>query len=418
MKQAQLTAIIFMSLAIFIGQAFATDTVSVPPLVNYQGKLTDADGKALTGTADQLSFEIYDAPEGGTKIWGPQVFTNVPLINGYFNVILGTTDTAGNSIADAFDSNSRYLGIIYNGNEILPRQQILSTPYAIQAQQAITFHASDYITAMGGIHIGGTTDPGTDNLVVDGKINTINTNGLPFLKGYIKGCGFAYHVTGVSIHSGYLEIDGGLYQLAEDFTKTVQGTANQLIYLYFAKPASGNVIGPDSLETSTTIPKWDSSRLGWYKNGDATRRCIGMVYMSGDNTVTPFDYVNGEYLYRKSFDKGLLSEDSADIMILSEVPPCSRIAVGLATLGAYKESNVILYTHPIDASNANERIQIAQVKFDTGHATNDGGGSTYLRTAISTNGNSTKFGYFLDIIHGHDGGRYYLNGFYWCPDKE
>ena len=32
------------------------------------------------------------------------------------------------------------------------------------------FNASDYITALGGVHVGGTTDPGTDNLVVEGRI--------------------------------------------------------------------------------------------------------------------------------------------------------------------------------------------------------------------------------------------------------
>lgn len=32
------------------------------------------------------------------------------------------------------------------------------------------FNASDYITALGGVHVGGTTDPGTDNLRVDGRI--------------------------------------------------------------------------------------------------------------------------------------------------------------------------------------------------------------------------------------------------------
>lgn len=32
------------------------------------------------------------------------------------------------------------------------------------------FNASDYITASGGVHVGGTSDPGTDNLIVDGGI--------------------------------------------------------------------------------------------------------------------------------------------------------------------------------------------------------------------------------------------------------
>lgn len=60
---------------------------AVPQMVNYQGKLTDADGNIRQGSVN-LSFEIYDgAASGATKKWGPQVFNNVPLIEGSFNVI-------------------------------------------------------------------------------------------------------------------------------------------------------------------------------------------------------------------------------------------------------------------------------------------------------------------------------------------
>lgn len=70
-------------------------------------------------------------------VWGPQVFESVPLISGRFNVILGTTDTAGRLITSAFGAKDRYLGIKVDANaEIVPRQQILSTPYAIQAEMA------------------------------------------------------------------------------------------------------------------------------------------------------------------------------------------------------------------------------------------------------------------------------------------
>ncbi|OQX23631.1 MAG: hypothetical protein BWK80_24950 [Desulfobacteraceae bacterium IS3] len=106
---------------------------SVPPLVNYQGMLTDASGKPQTGTK-KLEFNLYDAATGGSKVWGPQVFDSVPLVNGMFNVILGTTDAGGKSIADAFSAKDRYLGMkVDSGTELVPRQQILSTPFAIRA---------------------------------------------------------------------------------------------------------------------------------------------------------------------------------------------------------------------------------------------------------------------------------------------
>ncbi|RLC20751.1 MAG: hypothetical protein DRI57_04080 [Deltaproteobacteria bacterium] len=128
---------IVLTIAItFLFCIIAHADTSVPPLINYQGMLTDADGKPMTGTK-KLEFNIYDSATGGTKIWGPQIFNTVPLISGKFNVILGTTDTTGRSIVEAFGEKDRYLGIkVETGAELVPRQQILSAPYAIQAEHA------------------------------------------------------------------------------------------------------------------------------------------------------------------------------------------------------------------------------------------------------------------------------------------
>ena len=46
------------------------------------------------------------------------------------------------------------------------------------------FNASDYITALGGIHVGGTADPGTNNLIVDGSTTVhgnTTVNGILYL---------------------------------------------------------------------------------------------------------------------------------------------------------------------------------------------------------------------------------------------
>lgn len=114
-------------------------TPSVPPLINYQGRLTDASGAGIDGTR-HLTFHIYSNAVGEAEaaVWGPQTFNNVPLIDGHFNVILGTTDNGGRSILDAFGSNERFLGIQVNPDaEIVPRQQILSAPYAVQAERSV-----------------------------------------------------------------------------------------------------------------------------------------------------------------------------------------------------------------------------------------------------------------------------------------
>lgn len=116
---------------------------SVPPLVNYQGLLTDDNGAPIPDGMKTLEFNLYDAPLVGNKVWGPQVFDNVPIVNGRFNIILGTTDQLGRSISDAFGAGDRYLGFKIgnvgqdfakdNVAEISPRQQILAAPFALRA---------------------------------------------------------------------------------------------------------------------------------------------------------------------------------------------------------------------------------------------------------------------------------------------
>ncbi len=130
-KTVLLTTIILIACCF---DAFA-ESPSVPPLINYQGTLTGAGGQPIPNSTKMLEFKIYDAASGGIMVWGPQIFNSVPVINGQFNVILGTTDTSGRSIADAFNSNERFLGITVDDSEteLTPRQQILSAPYSLQA---------------------------------------------------------------------------------------------------------------------------------------------------------------------------------------------------------------------------------------------------------------------------------------------
>jgi hypothetical protein len=122
---------------------FDIEAGAVPQLINYQGTIKTSE--ALTKV--KLEFNIYDSATVGTKIWGPQVFDNVPVIQGQFNVILGTTDNSGKSIAEAFASDQRFIGItINNTEELMPRQQVLSVGYAINAEHSVQAAKADEAT--------------------------------------------------------------------------------------------------------------------------------------------------------------------------------------------------------------------------------------------------------------------------------
>lgn len=114
---------------------------SPPELVSYQGQLTDENGNPFgypqSATSANLSFSLYDGAEvAANLIWGPQTFTNVPVVNGSFNVILGPLDEqkTPRSLTASLEAGSAYLQTkVNNEAPILPRQQLLSSPYALQA---------------------------------------------------------------------------------------------------------------------------------------------------------------------------------------------------------------------------------------------------------------------------------------------
>src|SRR5437868_1867338 len=109
---------------------------AVPILINYQGQLTDSSGANLP-TADYiLTLGIYDGASSGAIVWGPQIFDGVPgqghgpkipVVQGFFNVMLGAVDTSNRSLADAFNGAARYVEVkLGSNNPIAPRQQILT----------------------------------------------------------------------------------------------------------------------------------------------------------------------------------------------------------------------------------------------------------------------------------------------------
>jgi hypothetical protein len=133
---------------------------TVPATINYQGRLLGSDGKPLTTADYTLKFRIFDAADGGNQIWGAQIFdglaeqghgAQVPVVHGHFNVILGPVDTDGDPITDAFIAPNRFIEVtVGNGAPIYPRQQILSVPYAVQAERAATAVQADAATVLNG----------------------------------------------------------------------------------------------------------------------------------------------------------------------------------------------------------------------------------------------------------------------------
>jgi len=141
--------LVVLLLAVIIGSAFAQE---LPRLINYQGKLTDPDGIAITGDVD-ITFRIYDAATGGTALW-TETHSPVGVFNGLFDVQLGRFTDLDMPFDDEY-----WIELEVGGELLDPREKLSTVPYAFRAIYADTA----YIIGSGAVQTDATIDgDGTD----------------------------------------------------------------------------------------------------------------------------------------------------------------------------------------------------------------------------------------------------------------
>ncbi len=106
--------------------------VAVPDGINYQGYLTSVSG-APVDTAISITFVAYNVEVGGVPLWSQT--DSVIVDRGLFSVTLGTP---ANPFPAGIFSGPVYIGLFVAGEEMLPRRQLTSAPYAFQAGDSDT----------------------------------------------------------------------------------------------------------------------------------------------------------------------------------------------------------------------------------------------------------------------------------------
>ena len=120
---------VFALLLSFPAQAAA------PAALSYQGFLTDSVGNPVTGTWT-VTFGLYAAPSGGQPLFEESL--DITTDKGLFSVYLGTPD---NPLPVAsFETGQLFLALTVETDDgpvaLTPRQQVVSDPYALYAQDA------------------------------------------------------------------------------------------------------------------------------------------------------------------------------------------------------------------------------------------------------------------------------------------
>lgn len=129
----------FLALGImfFVVMCMSISAEAVPGIIDYQGKLAETGGHALTGTYE-MTFSLYPVESGGTALWGPEG-QDVAITGGIFNVHMGSVKSFPSNL---FDNDALYLHVrIYNPDTsqwetLSPRQRLTSTAFAMKADNS------------------------------------------------------------------------------------------------------------------------------------------------------------------------------------------------------------------------------------------------------------------------------------------
>ncbi len=109
---------------------FRAAWAQVPPMMNYQGYLTDTGGAPLSGDYD-LAFSIHDSVTGGAELWS-EAHAAVPVSDGLFSVLLGETNPLDTTVF----ANEAWLELEVDGETMDPRVRVVSVGYSFVAAVA------------------------------------------------------------------------------------------------------------------------------------------------------------------------------------------------------------------------------------------------------------------------------------------
>ena len=104
----------------------------VPQVMNFQGRLDNANGTPIMDSTYTVDFRIFDHPTGGNLLWDET--QQVPTVDGVFSVVLGSVVPIPGTV---FNSDSTFLEVEPIGfGAITPRSRLTSVAYARRAEDA------------------------------------------------------------------------------------------------------------------------------------------------------------------------------------------------------------------------------------------------------------------------------------------
>ena len=211
----------------------AQDMPGIPTVVNYQGSLTDENGKALSDSYD-LVFRLYpDTNKTSNWEWSEQ--QSVVVTNGLFNVLLGSVTplTPADLVGDKF------LGITIEGElEMKPRLRLASVPFSFHADKLDNKDAVDFVSVEGDSVTGTLVLAESSQLEVAGKTKVFGNRQILYnemaplvttvlVEGIADTDGFIVAVASVTPNNANFSLDGYI-KINDTFTRFATAAVNSI----------------------------------------------------------------------------------------------------------------------------------------------------------------------------------------------
>jgi hypothetical protein len=144
---------------------------AVPRVINFQGYLVGSGSTPVDGSVAMV-FRLYTVPSGGTAIY-TETLPSVTVTNGSFSALIGSLTPIPPSVL--FDQQY-YLGVTVGlDDEMLPRQVLSATPYALRTDSAASADTLAPAATVQASQVVGTAPPPHIAAPQDNKLSPVDS---------------------------------------------------------------------------------------------------------------------------------------------------------------------------------------------------------------------------------------------------
>ncbi|OGR66587.1 MAG: hypothetical protein A2X31_04510 [Elusimicrobia bacterium GWB2_63_22] len=288
---------------------------AVPELINFQGKLTDPAGTAITGSVPMV-FKFYAAASGGASLWS-ETQNVTPDSDGIYSVMLGLVTPFGIPFSNAY-----WLGVTVGADsEMLPRYRVVSSAYSLyslnSATAAYSVNSGTAAWAQGAAWASITSKPAA-GAASDGYLTSVDWN---IFNGKLSASGDGSLLTGIT--AGQLNL--GSVNNTSDADKpvsTLQQAALNLKANLAGATFSGNIFAGNLAGTNTGDQTAVSGNAGTVTNG---------VYTVGDQTIGGIKTFSSAIVGSVSGNAGTVTTNADLTGVVTSVGNATSIANGAIT---------------------------------------------------------------------------------------